>query len=105
MACPGMGSAEYGAALMANGAPELAEGFEPGWDDKFVAQLPPPEDCAIAGCACARIGCLSGQRKNPQPQCKPLGRNPNRIVAAQLEALRILIAKISASPFWIPALG
>ena len=38
MACPGMGSAEYGAALMANGAPELAEGFEPGWDDKFVAQ-------------------------------------------------------------------
>jgi hypothetical protein len=57
MACPGMGSAEYGAALVANGAPELAEGFEPGWDDKFVAQLPPPDDCALAGCACARIGC------------------------------------------------
>jgi hypothetical protein len=27
------------------------------------------------------------------------------IVAAQLEASRILIAKISESPFWIPALG
>jgi hypothetical protein len=57
VACPDMGSAEYGAALVANGGRELAEGFKPDWDEEFKAQLPPPEACAVGYCACAMNGC------------------------------------------------
>jgi hypothetical protein len=56
LACPDMGSAEYGAVLAAN-SPELAQGFEPHWDADFVAQLPPPEACAFGQCACINLGC------------------------------------------------
>jgi hypothetical protein len=57
-ACPDMRSAEYGTSLVANGGRELAQGFEPDWDEKFKAQLPPPEACAFGSCACAQKGCV-----------------------------------------------
>jgi hypothetical protein len=57
LACPDTESAEYGAALLANGGPELAQDFKPNWDEEFVAQLPPPEMCGIGQCACIKLGC------------------------------------------------
>ena len=58
IACPDMGSAEYGTALVENGGRELAQSFEPDWDEKFKALLPSPEACAFGSCACAINGCV-----------------------------------------------
>jgi len=49
-ACPEMRSAEYGRALAANGGRQLAQAFDPHWDDEFRNSLPPPESCAVGGC-------------------------------------------------------
>jgi hypothetical protein len=48
-ACPEMRSAEYGRALAANGGRQLAQAFDPHWDDEFRNSLPPPESCAVGG--------------------------------------------------------
>ena len=50
LACPDMGSVEYGQALVANGGRELAHDFEPHWDEEIKKQFPPPESCAVGGC-------------------------------------------------------
>jgi hypothetical protein len=49
-ACPEMRSAEYGHALATNGGRQLAQAFDPHWDDEFRDSLPSPESCAIGGC-------------------------------------------------------
>jgi hypothetical protein len=53
-ACPEMRSAEYGRALAANGGRQLAQAFDPHWDDEFRNSLPPPESCAVGGCILLR---------------------------------------------------
>jgi hypothetical protein len=56
--CPDMGTVEYGAALMANGGDELAQGFDPYWDEIIKSQAPPAEACEMGGCLCVTRGCL-----------------------------------------------
>ena len=56
--CPDMGTAEYGAALISNGGSELAQGFEPYWDEIIKTKVPPPEACEMAGCYCVTHGCM-----------------------------------------------
>jgi hypothetical protein len=53
-ACPDMASAEYGQALAANGGHELAQDFEPHWDEEFKKGFPPPESCIMGGCIMMR---------------------------------------------------
>jgi len=53
-ACPEIRSAEYGRALAANGGRQLAQAFDPHWDDEFRNSLPPPESCAVGGCILLR---------------------------------------------------